>query len=139
MDREMENLKSHNVYELVPRTNSNAPSNLDGCFTRSSKNGLFDRNKGRLVGRGSHQRPGIDYGESFSPVMRLEFLRTILALAAIRDLGVIQFDITSAYLHGTLKEEVYMEQPEGYVAPGKEDWVWGLKKGLYGLVQAGRT
>ena len=71
--------------------------------------------------------------------MRLEFLRTIRALAAIRDLGVIQFDITSAYLHGTLKEEVYMEQPEGYVAPGKEDRVWGLKKGLYGLVQAGRT
>ena len=60
MDREMENLKSHNVYELMPRTNSNAPSNLDGYFTGSPKNGLFDRNKGRLVGRGSHQRPGID-------------------------------------------------------------------------------
>ena len=71
--------------------------------------------------------------------MGLESLRTTLALAAIRDLGVIQFDITSAYLHGTLKEKVYMEQPEGYVAPGKEYWVWGLKKGLYGLVQAGRT
>jgi len=71
--------------------------------------------------------------------MRLESLRTILALAAIRDLDVIQFDITSAYLHGTLKEEVYMEQPEGYVAPGKEDWVWRLRKGLYGLVQARRT
>jgi len=55
--------------------------------------------------------------------MRLESLRTILAppslpLAAIRDLDIIQFDITSAYLHGTLKGEVYMEQPEGYVAPG---------------------
>jgi len=71
--------------------------------------------------------------------MRLESLRTILALAAIRDLEVIQFDITSAYLQGTLKEEVYMEQPEGYVAPGKKDWVWRLKKGLYGLVQAGRA
>ena len=71
--------------------------------------------------------------------MGLEFLRTILALAAIHDLGVIQLDITSAYLYGTLKEEIYMEQPEGYVAPGKEDWVWGLKKGLSGLVQAGRT
>ena len=71
--------------------------------------------------------------------MGLESLRTTLALAAIRDLGVIQFDITSAYLRGTLKEEVSMEQPEGYVALGKEDWVWGVKKGLYGLVQAGRT
>ena len=132
MDREMENLKSHNVYELVPRRNSNAPSNLDGYPTGSSKNGLFDRNKGRLVGQGSHQCPSIDYGESFSPVMGLESLHTILALAAIRDLGVIQLDITSAYLHGTLKEEVYMEQPDGYVAPGKEDWVSALRRAYTG-------
>jgi len=64
--------------------------------------------------------------------MRLESLRTTLALVTTRDLDIIQFDITSAYLHHTLKEEVYMEQPKGYVAPGKEDWVWNLKKGLYG-------
>jgi len=55
--------------------------------------------------------------------MRLESLRTILALAAIRDFDIIKFDITSTYLHGTLKEEVCMEQLEGYVAPGKKDWV----------------
>ena len=70
--------------------------------------------------------------------MHVESLRVILALAAIRDLDVIQFDISSAHLHGTLKEEVYMEQPEGYVVPGKEVRVRHLKKGLYGLVQAGR-
>jgi len=64
--------------------------------------------------------------------MRLESLRTILALAPIRDLDITQFGITSAYLHGTLKAETYMEQPEGYIAPGKKDWVWNLKKGLYG-------
>jgi len=93
-------------------------------------NGVFGKNKGRLVARGNHQRPGIDYGESLSPIMRLESLRTTLALAAIRDLDIIQFDITSAYLHGRLKGEVFMEQPEGYVAPGKKDWVWRLKKGL---------
>ena len=71
--------------------------------------------------------------------MYLESLHTIFALAAIRDLDVFQFDITSAYLHSTLKGEAHMEQPEGYIAPGKKDWVWRLKKGLYGLVQAGRT
>ena len=54
-------------------------------------------------------------------VVRLESLRIILALAAIRDLDVIHFDITSAHLHGILKEGVYVEQPEGYVAPGKEE------------------
>ena len=53
--------------------------------------------------------------------MRLESLRTILALAAIGDLDIVQFGITSSYLHGTLKDEVYMEQPEGYVASGKKD------------------
>ena len=70
--------------------------------------------------------------------MRLESVRT-LAVAAIRDFDIIQFDVTSAYLRGTLKEELYMEQPDGHAATGKENWVWKLKKGLYGLVQAGRT
>ena len=56
--------------------------------------------------------------------MHFESLRAIPALAAIRVLDVIHFGITSAHLHGALKEEVYMEQPEGYVTPGKEDWVW---------------
>ena len=71
--------------------------------------------------------------------MRLESLRTILALAVARDLDIIQFDITSAHLHGTLMEEHHMEQQEGYILPRKEDWVWRLKKGLYRLVQAGGT
>jgi len=71
--------------------------------------------------------------------MRLESLRTLLALAASDDLDIIQFDVTSAYLHGTLKEEVYVEQPEGYVAPGQQNCVWPSEEGLYGLVQAGRT
>ena len=139
MDQEMANLKSHDVYELVLHTNSMQTLKLGWVFHRKFKNRVFEKNKGQLVARGNLQCPGIDYGRSFSPIMRLESLRTILALAAIRDLKVIQFDITSAYLHGTLKEEVYMEQPEGYVAPGKKDWVWCLKKGLYGLAQAGRT
>ena len=71
--------------------------------------------------------------------MRLESLHTILALAAIRDLDIIQFNITSAYLHGTLKEEPYVEQLDSYKVSGEGDYVWRLKKGLYSLVQAGRT
>ena len=133
MTKEMTNLKSHDVYDLVLRTPGIRTLRL------GFKNGVFEKNKARLVARGNHQRPGIDYNESFSPVMRLESLRTIISLAATRDLDIIQFDVTSAYLHGTLKVEVHMEQPEGYVVPGKESWVCRLKKGLYGLVQAGRT
>ena len=106
---------------------------------RKFKNGVFEKNKGRLVAQGNHQRPSINYGKSFSPIMCLKSLCTILTLVAMCNLDVIQFNITSAYLHGMLKEEIYMEQPEGYVTPGKDDWVWHLKKGLYGLVQARRT
>ena len=109
MDREMENLKSHDVYELVPRTNDIRTLKLAWVLHRKFKIGLFERNKGRLVARGNYQCPGIDYGELFSPVVHLESFRTILALVAVRHLDVIQFDITLAYLHGTLKEEVYME------------------------------
>ena len=60
-------------------------------------------------------------------------------MAAIRDLDIIQFDITPAHLHGAPKEELCTEQPDGYAAPGNEVWVWRLKKGLYGLGQAGST
>jgi len=65
--------------------------------------------------------------------MWLESLRTILTLAAIRNLSIIQFDISSAYLYSMLKKGVYMEQLDGYVAPGKKDWVCHLRKGPYRL------
>jgi hypothetical protein len=66
-------------------------------------------------------------------------LCTLLALAAHHDLEIVQFDITLAYLPGTLKEEVYVEQPDGYVSSDRTGWVWRLCKGLYSLVQAGCT
>jgi len=132
MGQEMAKLKSHDVYELVSRMNGTRTLKLGGVFHRKFMNGIFEKNKGRLVARCNHQHPGIDQGESVSPVMRLESLRTILGLAAIHDLDTIQFDITSTYLHDALKEGVYVEQPEGYVAPGKSERVWHLKKGLYG-------
>ena len=60
-------------------------------------------------------------------------------MAAICDFDIIQFDVTSAYLHRTLKEELFMEQPDSHTVSRNENWVWKLKKGLYGLVQASRT
>ena len=77
-------LKSHDVYELVPRTSGMRTLRLGWVLHRKFKNRVFDKNKGSLVARGNHQRPGIDHGESFSPIMRLESLRTLLALAATR-------------------------------------------------------
>jgi hypothetical protein len=91
MNREIENLRSHDVYELVPTLR------LAWVLHRKFKNGVFYKNKALVADSGNYQRPGIDYNESFSLVMRLESLHFLLALAAIRDLDIVQFDITSAY------------------------------------------
>jgi len=138
MDREMSNLRSHDIYKLTPCHPGMHTLRLGWVLHWKFKDGVFEKNKARLVARGDQQRPGIDYDKSFSPVMRLESLCVLLMMAAICNYDIIQFDVTSAYLHRTLKEEVYMEQPSGYLVLGKEHWVWRLKKGLYGLVQAGR-
>jgi len=81
--------------------------------------GVFEINKASLVAQGNQQRPGIDYDELFSPVMRLESLHILLAMAAIRTYDIIQLDVTSAYLHRTLKEE----QPSSFGHnPGRMHW-----------------
>ena len=72
VDGEMENLKSHDVYELVPRTNDMRTLKLGWALHQKFKIGLFERNKGRPLARGNHQCPDIDYGELFSPVVHLE-------------------------------------------------------------------
>ena len=99
MDCEMENLHAHDVYELVPRVSGARTICLGWVLHQKFKNGTFDKNKARLVARGNHQRLGIDYDESFAWVIRLESLCTLLALAASNNLEIVQFDITSAYLH----------------------------------------
>ena len=81
----------------------------------------------------------MDYNKSFSLVMQLESLHTLLTVATIHNFNIMQFNLTLLYLHRTLKEELYMEQLDGHAITGKENWVWKLKKGLYRLVQAGRT
>ena len=99
MDCEMENLHAHDVYELVPRVSGAHTIRLSWVLHWKFQNSTFDKNKVRLVTRGNHQRPGIDYDESFAWVIRLKSLRTLLALAASNNLEIVQFDITSAYLH----------------------------------------
>ena len=100
--------------------------------------GSIERYKARLVAKGYSQQYGQDYDETFSPVVRFESLRTLLALAVQDGLCVQQLDITTAFLNGELQEEVYMEQPEGFKVRGKEGLVCKLKHSLYGLKQAPR-
>ena len=85
------------------------------------------------------QKPGLDYNETFAPVARLDTIRTLIALAAQRSWKLFQLDVKSAFLNGILQEEVYVDQPEGFVIKGKEDKVYKLYKALYGLKQAPRA
>ena len=82
------------------------------------------------------QRAGIDYTDTFAPVMRMESVQALLHIGAAMDWEIHQMDIKTVFLHGELQEDVYMEQPEGCVKKGKETYMCQLKKTLYGLVQS---
>jgi hypothetical protein len=100
--------------------------------------GSLDRYKSRLVAKGYSQCPGFDFKETFAPTVRYSTIRIVLALAALEDLELRSVDISHAYLNGTLEEEIYMQQPEGFEVGGP-DHVCKLRKSLYGLKQAGRV
>nr|GEU35627.1 retrovirus-related Pol polyprotein from transposon TNT 1-94 [Tanacetum cinerariifolium] len=94
------------------------------------------RNKSRLVVRGYRQEEGIDFEESFAPIARMDAIRIFLAYAAHKSFIVFQMDVKTAFLHGSLKEDVYVCQPEGFIDADHPSHVYKLKKALYGLNQA---
>nr|GEU59839.1 uncharacterized mitochondrial protein AtMg00810-like [Tanacetum cinerariifolium] len=96
-------------------------------------------NKARLVAKGYSQKEGIDFEESFSPVARLEAVRLFVAYAAHKSFPVYQMDVKTTFLYGHLKEEAYVNQPDGFVYLYHPDQVYRLKKALYGLKQAPRA
>nr|GEU67580.1 retrovirus-related Pol polyprotein from transposon TNT 1-94 [Tanacetum cinerariifolium] len=97
------------------------------------------RNKSRLVAKGYAQKEGIDFEESFAPVARLEVVRLFIAYAAHKSFTIYQMDVKTTFLYGPLKEEVYVNQPDGFVDPYHPDKVYRLKKALYGLKKAPRA
>ncbi|GKB06006.1 retrovirus-related pol polyprotein from transposon TNT 1-94, partial [Tanacetum coccineum] len=97
------------------------------------------RNKTRLVMRGYRQEEGIDFEESFTPVARMEAIKIFLAYVAYKSFIVFQMDVKTTFLHGTLKEDVYVCQPKGFIDADLPSHVYKLKKALYGLKQAPRA
>ena len=93
------------------------------------------RYKARLVVKGFNQKRGVDFDEIFSPVVKISSICVVLGLAASLDLEVEQMDVKTAFLHGDLDEEIYMEQPEGFEVKGKDNYVCKLKKNLNTLTQ----
>src|SRR5690606_37700002 len=96
------------------------------------------RYKSRLVAKGYSQKEGVDYHDIFAHVVKHVSIRLLLSIMVNLDLELEQLDVKTAFLHGDIDEEIYMEQPEGFQAKNKEDYGSHLKKYLYGLKQAPR-
>lgn len=137
MDSEYNSLVANQTWTLVKRPNNQRIVDNKWIFkVKENPDGSIVRHKARLVARGFTQEYGIDYIETFSPVVRFDSLRAILAVAAEKEMHMKQFDVKTAFLNGDLKETVYMHQPIGY--DDNSGRVCKLQKSLYGLKQASR-
>ncbi|KAI5346234.1 hypothetical protein L3X38_014113 [Prunus dulcis] len=140
MEAELEMIERNNTWKLVDRPSNKPVIGVKWVYkVKLNLDGTVQKNKARLVAKGYSQKPGIDYNETFAPVARLDTIRTLIALAAQKEWNLFQLDVKSAFLNGILKEEVYVEQPQGYVQESKETKVFRLNKALYGLKQAPRA
>jgi hypothetical protein len=136
MNEEYLSLMENNTWDLVPLPKGRKLVRCKWVYrTKYASDGSIERHKARLVAKGFSQVEGIDYNETFAPVAKMNSIRLVLALAASHKWEVHQMDVKSTFLHGDLKEEIYMEQPLGYIQ-NDSSLVCRLKKSLYGLKQA---
>ena len=140
MQEELNEFERNEVWKLVPRPKNRSVVGTKWVFrNKTDSDGIITRNKARLVAKGYSQQEGIDYDETYAPVARLEEIRIFLAYAAHMKFKVFHMDVKSAFLNEELEEEVYVEQPPGFVDPKYPDYVYRLDKALYGLKQAPRA
>ena len=128
------------TYDLVPRPKN---TNIIRCLWlykhKYDAQGNFKCHKSRLVANGKSQEEGIDYSETFSPVVKPATIRSVLHVALSNNWPVNQLDVQNAFLHGTLDKTVYMFQPPRFVDKSKPDYVCKLNRSIYGLKQAPRA
>ncbi|CAH9057687.1 unnamed protein product [Cuscuta epithymum] len=140
MADEFNALIANKTWDLVPW---DPTKNVVGCKwiykTKYCSDGSIERHKARLVAQGFKQQAGIDFTETFSPVVKPTTVRLILSIAISLGWSVRQLDVKNAFLHGYLTEEVYMRQPQGFIHPSFPNHVCRLRKALYGLKQAPRA
>lgn len=138
MSNELTVLLQNRTSELIPPS-----QNVVGCKwvfrIKKHPNGSISKYKARLVAKGFHQRPSIDFHDTFSPVVKPTTIRLILSLALSNDWPLRQLDVNNAFLHGTLSEEVFMQQPPGFVDQNNPNFVCKLRNAISGLKQAPRA
>ncbi|GKA78969.1 putative RNA-directed DNA polymerase [Tanacetum coccineum] len=135
----MNSLHENNTFELVKLPKGKRVLKNKWVYKlKTEEHNSRPRYKARLVVKSFSHKRGIDFDEIFSPVVKMGSIRVVLSLAASLDLEVEQMDVKTAFLHGDLDKEIYMEQPEGFQVKGKEGYVCRLQKSLYGLKQAPR-
>ncbi|KAG9453307.1 hypothetical protein H6P81_006211 [Aristolochia fimbriata] len=140
MEEEIESHEKNKTWELTQLPKGKRAIGCKWVFAKKEgfpKNGDI-RYKARLVAKGYAQKEGIDYNEIFSLVVKHSSIRILLALVVQLNFELAQLDVKTAFLHGDLREEIYMTQPDGYKVAGKENWVCKLIKSLYGLKQSPR-
>ena len=140
MQEELGQFRRNEVWELVSRPDDVNVIGTKWIFkNKTDESGNVTRNKARLVAQGYTQIEGIDFDETFAPVARLESIRLLLGVACMFKFKLYQMDVKSAFLNGYLNEEVYVEQPKGFIDPNFPEHVYKLRKALYGLKQAPRS
>nr|GEU95785.1 retrovirus-related Pol polyprotein from transposon TNT 1-94 [Tanacetum cinerariifolium] len=137
MPEELNQFIANDVWKLVPQPRNITIIGTKWVFRNNlEENGIVSQNKARLVAQGYNQQEGIDYGETYAPVARLESIRILLAYACALDFKLFQMDVKSAFLNGFINEEIYVVQPPRFIDFKKPDHVYKLKKDLFGLKQA---